>query len=186
VASVPCRLVPERDTLPAFGARPPMVDRPLGDLCSHSARTALDAWFRVPIRSGRFRGRSFRAAWEPVWVPAEWPDGFDRQECFILVPPPGESGPNEIYWESLYEVRFTNGDEPLRVLGCRRPPVRSLAGGLFRLEGERFETWTRPAGRRPLVVVCVPVWDVHVSGSASYETTLSIARSLVQVAPASS
>lgn len=122
---------------------------------------------------------------EPVWVPARWPDGYDRPEYLLLIPPPDESDVDG--WLSWYMLLSTGeGGELLEVSGDRRPPGRNLEAGLLPLEGERFETWTRPAAQSPHIVVCTPVWDVHVSGSVPLDTALSVARSLVQVTPSGS
>jgi hypothetical protein len=119
---------------------------------------------------------------EPVWVPAKWPGGYERPELLILHPPPGESDVNG--WLSCYMLlsdRGKSGGELLEVFGSRRPPVRNLEAGLLPVEGERLETWTRPAHQTPHIVVCAPVWDVGVSGSLTVATALSVARTLTEV-----
>lgn len=119
---------------------------------------------------------------ESVWVPAQWLDGYDRPDVLILHPPPDEPDVNG--WLSCYML-LSNGDggELLEVFGSRRPPGRNLEAGLLPLEGERFETWARPADQSPVIVACTPAWDVSVSGSVAFDTALSVARSLVQVTP---
>lgn len=71
---------------------------------------------------------------EPVWVPAQWPDGYDRPECLILIPPPDESDVDDrLSWYMLVSTR--DGGELLEVSGARCPPGRNLEGGLLLLEG---------------------------------------------------
>ena len=41
-----------------------------------------------PVASGADLADRFG---EPVWVPARWPDGYDRPEYLLLIPPPDES-----------------------------------------------------------------------------------------------
>jgi hypothetical protein len=118
---------------------------------------------------------------EPVWVPAKWPDGYNSPEYLLLVPPPGESVGASIKETGMYQLRSIKDDDQFDVTGSWRSPVRNLGGGLLLLEGERFETWTRPTGQRPHIVVCAPVWDIHVSGPVSFDVALSVARSLVEV-----
>ena len=82
-----------------------------------------------------------------------------------------------------------NGGELLEIVGSRRPPGRNLAAGLVPLEGQRFQSWTRPADQSPQIVACAPVWDVSVSGvsgSVTFDTALTVTRSLVRVTPAGS
>ena len=118
---------------------------------------------------------------EPVWVPAEWPVGLNPPEFLYMFPPPGESHGDAHHFRSNYQLRSVTDGQLLVVDGHRRRPG-NLESSLLPLEGERFETWTRPADRSPHIVVRAPVWDVHVLGSVSFDTALSVARGLVQVA----
>jgi hypothetical protein len=119
---------------------------------------------------------------EPVWVPAEWPEGHNRSEFLVMLPPPAEWDDTGNDFRSHYQLRSITDGVLLVVSGHRRRPG-NLESGLLPLEGEPFETWTRPPDRRPHIVVRASVWDVHVSGSVTLETALSVARSLVRVAP---
>jgi hypothetical protein len=115
---------------------------------------------------------------EAVWVPAEWPAGHNPPEVLVLVVPDGGWGYDD------YQLRSITEGELLVVHGHRRRPgnLGNLESGLLSLEGERFETLSRPADQSPHIVVRTPKWDVHVSGSVTVETALAVARSLVRVA----
>jgi hypothetical protein len=119
---------------------------------------------------------------EPVWVPAEWPEGHNRSEFLVMLPPPGESDDNGNDFRSHYQLRSITEGALLVVSGHRRRQG-NLESGLLPLEDESFETWTRPPDRTPHIVVRAPVWDVHVSGSVALETALALARSLARVTP---
>ena len=102
-------------------------------------------------------------------------------ELLVLLPPHIESGDSANDFRAHYQLRSLTDGELLVVSGHRRRPG-NLESGLLELEGEPFETWTRPADQAPHIVVRPPVWDVHVSGSATLDTALSVARSLIEVA----
>jgi hypothetical protein len=98
-----------------------------------------------------------------------------------MLPPHIESGDSANDFRPHYQLRSLSDRELLVVSGHRRRPG-NLESGLLALEGETFETWARPADQAPHIVVRPPVWDVHVSGSVTLDTALSIARSLIEVA----
>ena len=117
---------------------------------------------------------------EAVWVPAEWPVDLNPPEILLMLPPPGQSHDDTYHLRSHYQLRSMTDGQLLVVSGHRRRPGH-LESGLRPLEGERFETLTRPADQRPHIVVLAPVWDVHVTGSVTADMALSVARSLVPV-----
>jgi hypothetical protein len=98
-----------------------------------------------------------------------------------MLPSHIESGDTANDFRAHYQLRSLLDGELLVVSGHRRRP-RNLENGLLALEGETFETWTRPVDRTPHIVVHAPVWDVHVTGSVTLDTALSVARSLIEVA----
>lgn len=118
---------------------------------------------------------------EPIWVPAEWPVRHNPPELLVMLPRHFESGDSANDFRAHYQLRSLTAGELLVVSGHRRRPG-NLESGLLALEGETFETWTRPADQAPHIVVRAPVWDVHVSGSVTLDTALSVARSLIEVA----
>ena len=85
---------------------------------------------------------------EPVWVPAEWPEGHNRPEFLVMLPPPAEPDDNSKDFRSHYQLRSITDGELLIVSGHRRRPG-DLEDGLLPMEDEPFETWTRPPDRRP-------------------------------------
>ena len=115
---------------------------------------------------------------EPVWVPAGWPVDLSPPEILLMLAPPGQSHGDTYHLRSHYQLRSMTDDQLLVVSGHRRRPG-NLESGLRPLEGERFETLTRPADQRPHIDVLAPVWDVHVMGSVTTDMALSVARSLV-------
>jgi hypothetical protein len=117
---------------------------------------------------------------EAVWVPGEWPVDLNPPEILLMLPPSVHSHDETYRLGSHYQLRSMTNGELLVVSGYRRRPG-NLESGLRPLEGERFETLTRPADQRPHIVVLAPVWDVHVMGSVTTEMALSVARSLVPV-----
>jgi hypothetical protein len=118
---------------------------------------------------------------EPVWVPAEWPVGLNPPQLLFMSLPPGGSHDDAHHFRSHYQLRSITDGQLLVVSGHRRRPG-NLEHALLPLEGERFETWTRPVGQKPHIVIRAPLWDVHVWGSVTFDTTRSVARGLVQVA----
>jgi hypothetical protein len=117
---------------------------------------------------------------EAVWVPGEWPVDLNPPEVLLMLPPPGQSHDDTSHLRSHYQLRSMTDGQLLVVSGHRRRPG-NLESGLRSLEGERFETLTRPAEQIPHIVVRAPVWDVHVMGSVAADVVLSVARSLVAV-----
>lgn len=118
---------------------------------------------------------------EAVLVPAEWPADLPAPEVLLMLPPLGQSHDDSTYHlRSHYQLRSMTDARLLVVSGHRRRPG-NLESDLLLLEGERFETLTRPADQRPHIVVRAPVWDVHVTGSVTTDKALSVARSLVAV-----
>lgn len=119
---------------------------------------------------------------EPVWAPAEWPVGLNPPEFLFMLLPPGESRENVRHFRLNYQLRSMTDGQLLVVSGHRRR-AGNLESGLLPLDEERFETWTCPPDQSPHIVVRAPVWDVHVLGSAAFDTGLSVARGLVRVNP---
>jgi hypothetical protein len=115
-----------------------------------------------------------------VWVPAEWPLTQDPPEILLMLPPTAQSHDDTHHLRSHYQLRSMTDGQRLVVSGHRRRKG-NLESGLRPLEGERFETLTRPEGQRPHIVVRAPAWDVHVMGSVTADVALSVARSLVAV-----
>lgn len=93
---------------------------------------------------------------EPLWVPAEWPASHNPPEFLVLRPPPGESEDDNV--RPSYQLRSVTDGTLLVVHGSRRRPG-NLESGLILLQGERFETWSRPEDRESHIVVRAPVWD---------------------------
>ena len=117
---------------------------------------------------------------EAVWVPAEWPADQNPPEIMLMLPPAGQSQNDTQHLRSHYQLRSITDGQLLVVTGHRRRPG-NLESGLRPLEGEQFETLTRPPDKRPHIVVRAPVWDVHVTGSVTTDMALTVARSLVPV-----
>jgi len=117
---------------------------------------------------------------DAVWVPAEWPPDQNPPEILLMLPPPGQSQDDTHDLRSHYQLRSMTDGQLLVVSGHRRRPG-NLESGLRPLEGELFETLTRPPDQRPHIVVRAPVWDVHVTGSVTTDMALSVARSIVLV-----
>jgi hypothetical protein len=117
---------------------------------------------------------------EAVWVPAEWPVALNPPEILLMLPPPGQIHDDTAHLRSHYQLRSMTNGQLLVVSGHRRRPG-NLESGLRPLEGEQFETLSRPADQRPHILVRAPVWDVHVVGSVTVDMALSVARSLVPV-----
>jgi hypothetical protein len=115
----------------------------------------------------------------PKW-PRVWPDGHNLPELLCMFRPLDESYDETRHARPDYQLRSITDGLLLVVTGHRRSSG-NLEGGLLLLEGERFETWSRPGKQNPHIVVRAPVWDVHVSGAVTFDTALSVARELIEV-----
>jgi hypothetical protein len=83
-----------------------------------------------------------------------------------------------------YQLRGVDAEDRLLVvIGNWFIPGSNLESGLRPVEGERFETWSRPMDQPPHVVVRIPPLDVHVSGSVPVDIAMNVARDLVEVTP---
>ena len=112
---------------------------------------------------------------EPIWVPAAWPPEVGGPDHILLLAPMRSR-------RTDYQLRgFNEEGHILIVHGHFRSPG-NLESGLVPVDGERFETLTRPSDQPPHVVIRTPTIDVHISGRAlSPHAALALGRELIEV-----